>query len=174
MTTAAPARDSCCVTSGWPLVGRFPRRSSSTARTGSWHRQVERRAVSHLVRGASHGYRMAGRSWWHSRFHPMVRRDSEPIRQRVIEFAQQPAEPHGPARRPPFSHVDNVAAQRRLLREELGVERIALAYGWSMGAQQALHWGVLHRRRSIGSWRCAEPHGHRRTTRYSWRGCELH
>jgi homoserine O-acetyltransferase len=53
-------------------------------------------------------------------------------------------EPHGPARRPPFSHVDNVAAQRRLLREELGVERIALAYGWSMGAQQALHWGVLN------------------------------
>jgi homoserine O-acetyltransferase/O-succinyltransferase len=53
-------------------------------------------------------------------------------------------EPHGAARRPPFTHVDNVTAQRKLLREELGIERIALAYGWSMGAQQALHWGVLH------------------------------
>ena len=26
----------------------------------------------------------------------------------------------------------------------LGVERIALIYGWSMGGQQALHWGALH------------------------------
>ena len=25
-----------------------------------------------------------------------------------------------------------------------GIERLALVYGWSMGAQQALHWGVLH------------------------------
>jgi homoserine O-acetyltransferase/O-succinyltransferase len=42
------------------------------------------------------------------------------------------------------SHFDNVAAQDRLLRERLGIERIALAYGWSMGAQQAYHWAVLH------------------------------
>ncbi len=53
-------------------------------------------------------------------------------------------EPHGPARRPPFTHPDNVAAQRRLLREELGIDRLALVYGWSMGAQQAFHWGCLH------------------------------
>jgi homoserine O-acetyltransferase len=32
-------------------------------------------------------------------------------------------------------HGDNVAAQRLLLLEGLGVERIALVYGWSMGAQ---------------------------------------
>ena len=44
---------------------------------------------------------------------------------------------------PDISHVDNVHAQRRLLREMFGVERIALVYGWSMGAQQALHWGAL-------------------------------
>ncbi|HEX5660326.1 MAG TPA: alpha/beta fold hydrolase, partial [Polyangiales bacterium] len=42
------------------------------------------------------------------------------------------------------THFDNVAAQDRLLRERFGVEQIALAYGWSMGAQQALHWAVLH------------------------------
>lgn len=46
----------------------------------------------------------------------------------------------------PFSvtHPDNVAAQERLLREHFGVERLALVYGWSMGAQQAYHWAVLH------------------------------
>jgi homoserine O-acetyltransferase/O-succinyltransferase len=42
------------------------------------------------------------------------------------------------------SHYDNVAAQERLLREAFGVERLALVYGWSMGAQQAYHWAVLH------------------------------
>ena len=42
-----------------------------------------------------------------------------------------------------MTHVDNVTAQRRLLREVFGVERLALIYGWSMGAQQALHWGAL-------------------------------
>jgi homoserine O-acetyltransferase len=44
---------------------------------------------------------------------------------------------------PAISHVDNIGAQRRLLRQVFGVERIALIYGWSMGAQQALHWGAL-------------------------------
>ncbi len=42
------------------------------------------------------------------------------------------------------THHDNVAAQDRLLREVLGVEELALVYGWSMGAQQAYHWAVLH------------------------------
>ena len=42
------------------------------------------------------------------------------------------------------THYDNVAAQERLLREVFGVETLALAYGWSMGAQQAYHWAVLH------------------------------
>jgi len=52
--------------------------------------------------------------------------------------------PFGIARMPAFSHVDHVAAQRRLLREKFGVERLALVYGWSMGGQQALHWGALY------------------------------
>lgn len=42
------------------------------------------------------------------------------------------------------THHDNVAAQDRLLREQLGIEELALVYGWSMGAQQAYHWAVLH------------------------------
>ena len=37
---------------------------------------------------------------------------------------------------------DNVQAQRRLLAEVLGVERVACVYGWSMGAQQAYHWAA--------------------------------
>ncbi len=46
-------------------------------------------------------------------------------------------------RMPSFTHVDNVTAQRRMLTEVFGIERLALAYGWSMGGQQALHWGAL-------------------------------
>ena len=42
-----------------------------------------------------------------------------------------------------FTHWDNVHAQRQLLEEVFGVERLALVYGWSMGAQQALHWGAI-------------------------------
>lgn len=45
---------------------------------------------------------------------------------------------------PAVTHVDNAAAQFRLLTERLGIEQLALAYGWSMGGQQALHWGALH------------------------------
>jgi len=37
---------------------------------------------------------------------------------------------------------DNVHAQRRLLREVFGIERVACVYGWSMGAQQAYHWAA--------------------------------
>lgn len=47
-------------------------------------------------------------------------------------------------RMPSFTHLDNVTAQRRMLEEVFGIQRLALAYGWSMGAQQALHWGALY------------------------------
>jgi homoserine O-acetyltransferase len=42
-----------------------------------------------------------------------------------------------------FSHFDNIRAQKKLL-EHLGIEQLALIYGWSMGAQQAYHWGALY------------------------------
>lgn len=42
-----------------------------------------------------------------------------------------------------FTHVDNVRAQEQLLRQVFKVEYLALIYGWSMGAQQAYHWGAL-------------------------------
>ena len=37
---------------------------------------------------------------------------------------------------------DNVLAQRRLLTEQFGVDRVAAAYGFSMGAGQAYHWAA--------------------------------
>lgn len=43
-----------------------------------------------------------------------------------------------------FTHIDNVRAQRQLLEQVFGIQRLALAYGWSMGAQQALHWGAIY------------------------------
>ena len=45
---------------------------------------------------------------------------------------------------PGITHADNVGAQRRLLRDVFGIERLPLVYGWSMGGQQALHWAVLY------------------------------
>lgn len=41
-----------------------------------------------------------------------------------------------------FSHWDNIRVQAQLLEEVFGIERLALIYGWSMGAQQAYYWGV--------------------------------
>ncbi len=42
-----------------------------------------------------------------------------------------------------FTHLDNITAQKKLL-DSLGIEKLELVYGWSMGAQQAYHWGVLY------------------------------
>jgi homoserine O-acetyltransferase len=46
-------------------------------------------------------------------------------------------------RYPHFTMTDNVRVQQRLLQEVFGVERVHLVYGFSMGAQQAFHWGAL-------------------------------
>jgi homoserine O-acetyltransferase len=40
--------------------------------------------------------------------------------------------------------ADNVHAQYRLLTEEFGIDRLAAAYGFSMGAGQAYHWAALY------------------------------
>jgi homoserine O-acetyltransferase len=50
--------------------------------------------------------------------------------------------PFDRSRYPQFSVLDNVRVQRRLLREALGIERIRLVYGWSMGGMQAYQWGA--------------------------------
>jgi homoserine O-acetyltransferase/O-succinyltransferase len=40
--------------------------------------------------------------------------------------------------------ADNVRLQHRLLTQHLGVTRIQLVVGFSMGAQQAYHWGAMY------------------------------
>ena len=47
------------------------------------------------------------------------------------------------ARFPGVTVFDNVQLQHRLVVETFGVERIALAFGHSMGAVQTYHWGAL-------------------------------
>jgi len=50
----------------------------------------------------------------------------------------------GGAAFPRLTLLDNVRAQQRLLSEQFGIERVALALGWSMGAQQAYHHAALY------------------------------
>lgn len=54
-----------------------------------------------------------------------------------------PAPFDGP-RFPRVTLADNVRLQHRLLTEALGVTRVQLVVGFSMGAQQAYHWGALY------------------------------
>src|SRR5205814_1199775 len=51
--------------------------------------------------------------------------------------------PFARGRYPDFTMADNVRVQQRLLSEVFGIERVKLVYGFSMGAQQAFHWGAL-------------------------------
>ncbi len=51
--------------------------------------------------------------------------------------------PWGRGRFPLVSVYDNVMAQHRLLTEELGVTRLRLVTGFSMGALQTFQWGCL-------------------------------
>jgi homoserine O-acetyltransferase/O-succinyltransferase len=46
-------------------------------------------------------------------------------------------------RYPNVTLTDNVRMQHRLVTEVFGVDKIALVFGFSMGAQQAYHWGAL-------------------------------
>ena len=45
---------------------------------------------------------------------------------------------------PNVSLYDNVTCQHRLVTEHLGIERVKLVVGFSMGAQQAFQWGALY------------------------------
>ena len=44
---------------------------------------------------------------------------------------------------PSLTMADSVMVQQRLLQDVLGIERVALACGWSMGGMQAYHWAAL-------------------------------
>ena len=61
-------------------------------------------------------------------------------------LSSSPSNAPPPIDRASFPRVtiyDNVVAQHRLLTERLGVRRIRLVAGFSMGGQQAFHWGAL-------------------------------
>jgi homoserine O-acetyltransferase len=68
-------------------------------------------------------------------------------------------------RYPDVTYYDAVHVQRRMLAELWGIDRVALVYGWSMGAMQAYHWAALFPKAVeriavvCGSARCA-PHNH--------------
>lgn len=51
--------------------------------------------------------------------------------------------PFDRGRYPNFTLTDAVRVQERMLREVFGIDRVALVHGFSMGGQQALHWGAL-------------------------------
>jgi homoserine O-acetyltransferase len=69
------------------------------------------------------------------------------------------------SRYPNITCFDAVHVQRRMLAQLWGIEKVALVYGWSMGAMQAYHWAALFpqavERIAIvcGAARCA-PHNH--------------
>jgi len=54
------------------------------------------------------------------------------------------AEPYDRDRFPDITMHDNVEVQHRLVTEHLGIERLALVLGWSMGAGQTYQWCVSH------------------------------
>ena len=60
--------------------------------------------------------------------------------------------PHDRGRFPGVTVADNVRMQHRLLREQLGIERVALVYGWSMAASRPITG-----RRSIPKWWSGSP-----------------
>lgn len=62
----------------------------------------------------------------------------------VSSSPQNMAPPQAMAKFPKLSIGDDVRAQRRLMTEVFGIERLALAVGGSMGGQQVYEWAVAH------------------------------
>ena len=61
--------------------------------------------------------------------------------------SSSPSNTAPPLDRAAFPHVtlyDNVLCQHRLITEHLGIQQVKLVVGFSMGAQQAFHWGALY------------------------------
>ena len=62
-------------------------------------------------------------------------------------LSSSPSNTAPPLDRAAFPHVtlyDNVLCQHRLITEHLGIQQVRLVVGFSMGAQQAFHWGALY------------------------------
>ena len=52
--------------------------------------------------------------------------------------------PHGRAKFPPLHIEDDVNAQHRLVSGKFGIQKLALVFGGSMGAQQTYEWAVRY------------------------------
>jgi homoserine O-acetyltransferase len=62
-------------------------------------------------------------------------------------LSSSPSNTPPPFDRGVFPHItlyDNVVCQHRLVTEHLGIQRVKLVVGFSMGAQQAFQWGTLY------------------------------
>jgi len=62
-------------------------------------------------------------------------------------LSSSPSNTPSPFDRAAFPNVtlyDNVVCQHRLVTEHLGINRVRLVIGFSMGAQQAFQWGALY------------------------------
>jgi len=62
-------------------------------------------------------------------------------------LSSSPSNTPPPFDRAAFPHItlyDNVVCQHRLVTEHLGIHRVKLVVGFSMGAQQAFQWGALY------------------------------
>jgi homoserine O-acetyltransferase len=62
-------------------------------------------------------------------------------------LSSSPSNTPSPLDRAAFPGVtvyDNVVCQHRLITEHLGIDRVRLVVGFSMGAQQAFQWGALY------------------------------
>lgn len=74
---------------------------------------------------------------------------------------------------PSVTYYDNINAQNKLLIEHFGIHNPLLYIGFSMGAQQAFHWGALHGDRTGG---IVPICGTAKTTLQNWialEGCKL-
>jgi len=62
-------------------------------------------------------------------------------------LSSSPSNTPPPLDRAAFPHItlyDNVCCQHRLIAQHLGIQQVRLVVGFSMGAQQAFHWGALY------------------------------
>ena len=81
--------------------------------------------------------------------------------------------PQDGPRFPSVTYYDNINAQNKLITEYFGITNPLMYLGFSMGAQQAFHWGALHGEKTGGIISLC---GTAKTTTQNWitlEGCKL-
>ncbi len=91
-------------------------------------------------------------------------------------YSSSPSNTYSPQDGPRFPSVtyyDNINAQNKLITEYFGITNPLMYLGFSMGAQQAFHWGALHGAKTGGIIPLC---GTAKTTTQNWitlEGCKL-